>query len=71
MAETEQNYNPEWVLHDYMDGRVLTSVGQRRYAEHHGREMRACIHCYHVEDSERCCVCDSTGLTDDPGWWVR
>ncbi len=58
----------EWVLINYMDGDKLTRVGQERYAEFYGN-LNRCIHCYHVEDGEECCNCESTGWTENPEYW--
>lgn len=34
-------------------------------------EIRACTHCYDVEDGYPCCICDSEGWTDNPDYWER
>ena len=61
----------DWELWNYIEGQQLTRIGQERYAERHGNEMRSCIHCYHVEDGESCCGCHSTGITDNKDYWEQ
>lgn len=63
-----------FILLNYIDGDKLTRSAQEHYAEYHGHEMieiRACTHCYDVEDGYPCCICDSEGWTDNPDYWER
>lgn len=57
-----------WPFENYREGQQLTRKAQEHYAEFHGGRIYPCAHCYHVEDGESCCHCESTGFTDDVQW---